>query len=147
MIRSQRRMRLCLTLLVCNLVFIWGNSLLPGEISGMISNRVKDILEVIFLPSEQEDNGGGFLLRKLAHFTEFAALGVLLSWLFGMLKKGKQHPFVCGTLAACMDETIQMFVPERGPGISDALIDCGGVLTGMILLNLGHTICKKKQSR
>jgi VanZ family protein len=140
-------MRLCLALLVCNLVFIWGNSLLPGEVSGMISDWVKDLLEGMFPPSDQEDNAGGFLLRKLAHFTEFAALGALLSWLFGMLKKGKCYPFVCGTVAACADETIQMFVPDRGPGIRDVLIDCSGVLTGMILLYLGHTICKKKQSR
>ena len=147
MIRSEKRMRLCAALLVCNLAFIWGNSLLPGEISGAFSNWIKSLLAPIFPSLEQEGSSGGFLLRKLAHFTEFAALGALLSWLFGMLAKGKLLPFAWGAAAACVDETIQMFVPDRGPGIRDVLIDCGGVLTGMILLYLGHTWYKRKQLR
>lgn len=89
---------------------------------------------------------GGGLLRKIAHFTEFASLGLLLGWLFGMLRKKKVTPFLCGALAACIDETIQIFVPGRGPGIRDVCIDVGGVVTGMILLYVGHTCFKKKQS-
>ena len=34
MIRTSKRMRICTALLLCNLAFIWGNSLLPGELSG-----------------------------------------------------------------------------------------------------------------
>jgi VanZ family protein len=147
MIRSSKRLRLCTALLVCNLAFIWGNSLLPGDLSGAFSNWVKSLLVPVFPSLGEEDGTGGFLLRKLAHFTEFAALGALLSWLFGMLAKGKTYPLVCGAAAACVDETIQMFVPDRGPGIRDVLIDCGGVFTGMILLYLGHTWYKRKQLR
>ena len=147
MIRTPKRMRLCAALLVCNLVFIWGNSLLPGEISGAFSSWVKSLLAPIFPILGQEGSSGGFLLRKLAHFTEFAALGAWLSWLFGMLAKGILFPFIWGAAAACVDETIQMFVPDRGPGIRDVLIDCGGVLTGMILLHLGHTWYCRKQSQ
>ena len=44
MIRTDKRLRLCITLLVCNLIFIWGNSLLPGEISGAFSDWVKSLL-------------------------------------------------------------------------------------------------------
>lgn len=141
MIRTQRNMRLCLTLLVCNLIFIWGNSLLPGEISGRLSDFVKELLSLL-LPGGEDDGVGGGLLRKLAHFTEFAALGALLSWLFAMLQKGKCLPFLCGAAAACIDETIQMFVPDRGPGIKDVLIDCSGVATGMLLLFWGHHLYK-----
>lgn len=143
MIHTEKRMRICITLLICNLVFIWGNSLLPGEISGRLSDWVKEIISV-FLPDMGMEHTGRGLLRKIAHFTEFAALGALLSWLFGMLQKGKGYPFVCGAAAACMDETIQMFVPDRGPAVRDVLIDCSGVVTGMILLFLGHTWIRKK---
>ena len=143
MIRTSRRMRLCLTLLICNLLFIWGNSLLPGEISGMISDCVKTFLEAVLPSSGQEDTSGGVLVRKLAHFTEFAALGMLLSWLFAMLKKKRHYPFLFGTAAACIDETIQLFVPDRGPSIRDVCIDSCGVLTGMVLFSIGHTwYCK-----
>ena len=143
MIRTERRLKICTCLLICNLIFIWGNSLLPGEISGQLSNWVKGLLASLFEQDPSKPSGGG-LIRKIAHFTEFSALGALLCWLFGMLDKGKIPAFACGAGAACIDETIQMFVPERGPGILDVLLDCSGVLTGMLLLHLGHTYCKKK---
>lgn len=146
MIRTEKRMRLCTALLVCNLVFIWGNSLLPGEVSGRISDWVKDVLSLFFSQTGEENPQGGFLLRKLAHFTEFAALGMVLSWLFGMLRRKRYYPALCGIAAACIDETIQMFVPNRGPGIRDVLIDSCGVAAGMLLLHLGHTwIIRKKK--
>ena len=147
MIRTSRRMQICVTLLVCNLVFIWGNSMLPGEISGKISDWLKNLLASILPDSGAEDPSGGFLLRKLAHFTEFTALGVLLSWLFGMLGKKRGYPFLFGTAAACMDETIQMFVPDRGPAIRDVCIDSCGVLTGMLLLCFGHTWYQKYRNK
>ena len=145
MIRTEKRLRICTALLVCNLVFIWGNSLLPGEISGAISDWVKNLL-AMFFPGEGPIVSGGGLIRKIAHFTEFAALGGLLAWLFAMLKKEKYWPLICGVTAACVDETIQRFVPDRGPSLKDVGIDSCGVLTGMILLYLGHTYWKKKSA-
>ncbi len=142
MIRTDKRMRLCIALLICNLIFIWGNSALPGQISGAFSDWVKEILEYI-LPGGEETAPGGGLLRKMAHFTEFTALGALLTWLFGMLRKKGAWPFLLGAAAACVDETIQCFVPERGPSIKDVALDSCGVLTGMILVYLGHTIYKR----
>lgn len=145
MIQTPKRMRLCVALTACCLVFIWGNSLLPGEISGAISDFVKNILAALFEQGEPEPESSGFLLRKMAHFTEFTALGLCLCWLFGMLKKGKLAPFLCGGLAACVDESIQLFVPDRGPSLRDVCIDSGGVLLGVILLTLGHHyLCKKR---
>lgn len=143
MIRTEKRLRLCAALLVMNLAFIWGNSLLPGEISGAISDWVKNLLAMLF-PGDGPVSSGGGLIRKLAHFTEFAALGSLLAWLFGMLKKRGYWPLACGVAAACVDETIQRFVPDRGPSIKDVGIDSCGVLVGMLLLYLGHTYWKRK---
>lgn len=146
MIRSTKRLRLCTALLICNLIFIWGNSLLPGEVSGAFSDWVKGILEKLFSGDPEESSGGG-LLRKFAHFTEFAALGMCLAWLYGMLQKGKLRPFLWGVLAASVDETIQRFVPDRGPSVKDVCIDSAGVLTGMILLWLGHDYLKRKSTK
>lgn len=145
MIRTEKRMRLCIALTVCCLVFIWGNSLMPGDISGAISDFFKRILQFLFEQGESESSGLGFLVRKLAHFTEFTALGMCLCWLFGMLGKGRLLPFLCGAAAAGVDETIQIFVPGRGPGIRDVCIDSSGVLLGVILLSLGHHyLCKTR---
>ena len=143
MIRSGRRLRLNAALLICVLTFIWGNSLLPGEVSGAFSDWVKSILETLFVQGTAKPSSGG-LLRKIAHFTEFTALGALLCWRAGMLGKHKTAAFGCGALAACIDETIQIFVPDRGPGLKDVCIDCAGVLTGIVLVLLGHTYFKRK---
>jgi VanZ family protein len=146
MIRSDKRLRLCAALIVVNLCVIWGNSLLPGEISGAISNFVRDIIKAVFallgFPPGQSSGGG--LLRKIAHFTEFACLGGLLTWLFGMLRKPTVLALGCGFLAAAMDETIQRFVPDRGPSIFDVGIDTAGVAFGIGLLLIIHFIRKKK---
>ena len=147
MIRTDKRVRLCAALIACNLVFIWGNSLLPGEVSGRISDAVKKILEALLPAGEESPSNGGFLLRKMAHFTEFACLGVLLAWLCGMLGRKKALPFLLGAGAACIDETIQIFVPDRGPGIRDVCIDSCGVAAGMLLLYFGHAYVKKRSTR
>ena len=145
MIRTDKRIRLCSALLVCNLLFIWGNSMLPGEVSGAFSDWVKGILEALFGSGPETDTPGG-LLRKLAHFTEFLGLGMLLCWRFGMSGRTWRPAFLSGAAAACIDETIQRFVPGRGPSLRDVGIDSLGVLTGIGLLLLGHTYLKKRSA-
>ena len=146
MIRTEKRLRLCTALLIVNLAFIWGNSLLPGEVSGAFSDWVKAILAKLF-SGDADDSSGGGLLRKVAHFTEFASLGLCLAWLHGMLQKGKLRPFLWGVLAASVDETIQRFVPDRGPSVKDVCIDSAGVLTGIILLWIGHDYFKRRSAK
>jgi len=144
--RTDKRLRLCIVLLLCNLAFIWGNSLLSGEVSGAFSDWVKSFLQQLLGLGQQNLAGSG-MLRKAAHFTEFAALGMCLAWLHGMLQKSAVRPFLWGTLAAAVDETIQRFVPDRGPSIRDVCIDSAGVLTGIVLLWLGHHYIKKKHTK
>lgn len=130
-----------------NIAFIWGNSLLPGEISGGISNGLKAFLEMFFGQGEGSGGDGG-LLRKLAHFTEFACLGVLLRWLFGMLTEKKWQglcfPVAAGVAVASVDETIQIFVPDRGPHIKDVGIDALGLVLGILIISLTTHIKNEK---
>ena len=142
MIRTEKRLRINTALLILLLTFIWGNSMLPGEISGAISDWVKDLIAMLF-PGDGPVTSGGGLLRKIAHFTEFAALGMCLAWRFGMLQRANYWPVLCGVAAACVDETIQRFVPDRGPSLFDVGIDSCGVLTGIILLWIGHIYFKR----
>ena len=140
MIRTERRLRLSKWLIACILCFIWGNSLLPGSLSGAFSDWVKDMLAFL-LPGEVPGvTTGGGLLRKIAHFSEFAALGAALCWRFGMLEKKKILALAYGFGAACVDETIQVFVPDRGPGLKDVAIDTCGAAAGIAVLLLGYTI-------
>lgn len=135
--RMKSKKRLYITLLVLNVALIWGNSLLPGEISTAVSNWVKNLLSR-FLPLG--GSGGGGLIRKLGHFTEFACLGFLSGCLAG---KRKWFLSVLGCLAvACVDETIQRFVPGRCASVRDVAIDFSGVIFGMLLLCAGLFIQK-----
>ena len=139
----ERQIFICKILIILNLCFIWGNSLLPGEASAAFSDWVKNLLAGI-LPVNGMDQSVGGLLRKLAHFTEFATLGFLLSMLFRLKQRKTWYALPLGVMTACMDETIQMFVPDRGPGILDVGIDTCGVLTGMFLLYAAHVLMRKQ---
>ena len=146
MIRTKGRMGLCVTLLILNLLFIWGNSLLPGSVSGAVSGWVKDLLAKIFSLDFGQSGEGHGLLRKLAHFTEFACLGACLCWLLCMLGRRPLYSMICGFPVACLDEFIQRFIPDRGPSLWDVLIDTAGVCLGMALLLAGNAIYKKRKN-
>jgi VanZ family protein len=138
MVRTKKRLALCSSLLVVILAFIWGNSALPGQTSGALSGWVGNLLSKV-LPFLSTENGLHFI-RKAAHFSEFAALGMVLSWLFGMVGQCRlwqySLPPLCGSVVACIDETIQIFSPGRYSSIVDVLIDCSGVLTGILVFYL-----------
>lgn len=144
MSRRDRHIRICKVLILLNLCFIWGNSLLPAEVSQAFSDSVKQLLEQLMPGGDGGAEGSG-VLRKIAHFTEFTALGLLLRWRYLLLRKKGGWPLLLGTAAACIDETIQIFVPERGPGLLDVGIDVCGVLTGIILLEIGYVLTKPNQ--
>ena len=147
MIRTQKRLRLSKWLTALILCFIWGNSLLPGSISGQFSDWVKDILAMLLPISVPGVTSGGGLLRKIAHFSEFAALGACLAWRFGMLERKRILALAYGFGAACVDETIQVFVPDRGPSLRDVAIDTCGVAVGIGLLLLVHIFVKNYHQR
>ena len=140
--RSRGKLRVCVTLLALNVAFIWGNSLLPGEVSGAISQWIGRVLAAI-LGLENPGTGHG-LLRKLAHFTEFACLGGLLTWLAAMFGKSFLLALAGGFAVACVDETIQCFVPGRGPAFTDVLIDTAGALLGICVLLVGYKLYRNK---
>ncbi len=149
MIGGKRRSALCTWLLVLNLAFIWGNSMLPASASGALSDWVKACLQWL-LPGDGDDSQGGGLLRKLAHFSEFLSLGAVLCWFWGMRRKKRLAcvalAAACGIAAACVDETIQHFSPGRYPSIRDVLIDAVGVAVGISLFRIGYTIYKKAKN-
>ena len=119
-----------LLLIGAMLLFIWGNSLLPASVSAAISGWLHGALT-------GDGAGGDGVLRKIAHFTEFAFLGGLLCWLFIKQQEGKGTAFLlsfaCGLFAAITDELLQHFSPGRSPQVLDVCIDTAGVLTGICI--------------
>lgn len=92
------------------------------------------------------------VVRKAAHVTEFAVLGGLLmnAWARQQHKAGVRQAglaALCGLAYAALDEFHQMFVPERGPAVTDVLIDFGGVVIGVLLVWWITRMIFKKHSR
>lgn len=95
------------------------------------------------------------IVRKTAHFAEYAVLGFLLASVFTSfyLKPKLTVPtsFLIGTLYAVSDEIHQYFVPGRSCQFSDMLLDSSGVICGivflMIIISLYKFIQKKKKLR
>ena len=143
MMGRNTQLRICTVLLILNLAFIWGNSLMPAERSQAFSDWMMSVLGSV--PEEQAPESGSGILRKFAHFAEFTTLGILLAWLLVLLRRGIWRALPLGMAAACLDEIIQMFVPGRGPGIRDVAIDTCGVLTGILLLRIGYKLITRRQ--
>lgn len=144
MVSSKKRLRLCIALILANVAFIWGNSLLPSETSAAFSSFVKRLLLFFLRDGEAASVQGTGLLRKIAHVLEFASLGALWCWYLLMGKRKPILAYLPGVCTACIDETIQCFVPGRGPRVTDVVIDLGGFSLGIGAILLIQYLKSKK---
>lgn len=86
-------------------------------------------------------------LRKLAHFTEYGCMGVLVYVLWSQwIRRGQgRYLLTAGWvfLSAAGDELHQYFVPGRYAGFGDVMLDtCGGVC-GMLFCVLTAALYRK----
>ena len=140
------------------LTFMWvavifSFSLQPGEVSGDISGSfLQKILEwfapgvfeqLETMPQEQLEFWH-MVLRKCAHFTEFAVLGVLSSLTVSQTKLSRRGLIALGfcLAVAAMDETLQLFVDGRAGRVVDVMIDGVGALSGIGVV-IATRGCKK----
>ena len=157
----MKRKRILTALLVCMLVFIWGNSLVPGELSGEISDGIMAAMNTAaeklgfgsdFFTYMSDEDGDGVAeqptshwIRKAAHITEFAAFAAVL--FLRLESGGKKRFFTAWGLAAltgAIDETIQIF-SHRGSQVKDVVIDTGGALLGLGVVLLIFWIRKRRE--
>ncbi|MCR4694721.1 MAG: VanZ family protein [Pseudobutyrivibrio sp.] len=120
------------------LAVIWGHSMQPAVVSESESGSILQLLGKIF-PFLLTSDNGMFIIRKLAHFTEYFILGILITLQTNMEVRGALKrflsPALLGLFAAFIDETIQMFVPGRSGEVRDMWIDfAGGALAALIVL-------------
>lgn len=125
-------------LILLYLCFIYGNSLTPAVVSSKESGyfliKIQSFLsgmgiDVWWLTEH--------MVRKAAHFTEYAGLGCLLAMntgaglapVFCLLKENLTAVFGMPFI----DETIQLFVEGRSGQISDVWLDMAGIFTGILL--------------
>lgn len=94
-----------------------------------------------------------FIVRKTAHFTEYAVLGFLFCLYFQDQKYNFLRSVTATGLYACTDELHQLFVPGRSGQLRDVVIDtCGGICGALMAFTIfcilyylkNHKIIKKK---
>ena len=145
MAHVSRRQRLLLILMVLTAAFIWGNSLLPASVSGAISARFAGLLSRA-LGLELTTSAGHGVLRKLAHGTEFLALGLEAA---ALLRLEWEKPWslvaLLGLGTCFLDETIQLFVAGRDGKLPDMWIDLGGFLAGVLICLLIRRLIRKRK--
>ena len=133
----KRALYMCMTLLWVFVIFSF--SLQNGEESGQLSGGIVSwVVETFSLTRFMEIDTIHFLIRKMAHFTEYFILGtfVLLTLLQTKFsKKGLIGILFCMMIASC-DETIQLFVGGRAGQLKDVLLDSTGSLCGILFLFL-----------
>lgn len=86
-------------------------------------------------------------VRKIAHFSEFAILGIL-AYLVYNDEPGRNDyilPLVFSSLYAISDEIHQYFVPGRACTLVDVLIDTIGAFIGIMFIHLIKKRWQKKQ--
>lgn len=149
-----------LTILWMTVIFMFSSQ--TGETSSNTSGTIANIIISIFVPDfdaysalKQQDilDTISFVIRKGAHFTEYAILG-LLSFATSITYIWKKLPmhssseytktfhlkrlrygiisliFTC--IYAISDEVHQGFVAERSPAVLDVIIDTSGGLVGIL---------------
>ena len=142
-------------LLIITFFYIFNFSSQDSEKSGNLSRtitvsvtkNIKKIQELDYNKKNDVLNTIEKVIRKLAHFSEYTFLGILLMSLMSTYKLKQTNKFIIsigiGFLYACSDEFHQLFVPGRTAKFTDVLIDTSGVIVGSILIFIAILIIKK----
>ena len=128
-----------------------------GNTSGGLINRVCSVIIPDFNDLEESKKSEiiskiSFPVRKLAHFTEYFILAVIIN-IAAMQTKRKISlslsslaiSFACGVLYAVSDEVHQLFVAGRAGTVTDVLIDSAGVAFGCVAFALVYKLIEKRK--
>ncbi len=149
---------LTLLLVLSLMVMIFLFSSQPADESNKSSGLIVSLIQKLVFPHFSEydpvkqaqiEHDVSFVVRKAAHFTEYALLGLALklhvaAWeAYTQGKAPRILPFMIGTLYAASDEIHQLYVPGRSGELRDVLVDSLGIVLGVLLVS----IWKKKRAR
>lgn len=136
----KKRISIILVVIWMILIFIMSsfNSTESSNQSGFIVDIIANIFNINNL------NILSLIIRKLAHFTEYFILGLLVyNMIYNHNKKTYIAIIIC-ILHATSDELHQILVPGRSCQLLDITIDSIGSLLGIYLLFIFFKIKKAK---
>ena len=153
----------CILIILLILTFfrIYGFSSQNGEESSAVSRKVtiavtkniKQIQEMNYNQRELLLDKIEHVIRKLAHFSIYTLVGILMMALMSTYNVSKRKQIsvsiLVGIMYAISDEIHQYFIPGRTAMPTDVLIDtagvCLGILIVMIFLQINIKKLKKRQ--
>ena len=128
-------------LMLALMVFIFCMSAQPADDSSLTSGCFTSFAARHLLTNFREFDAGTqakiidgltFIVRKTAHFSEYATLGFLGYLWLHRLKAGGLLSFGAAVCYAVTDEIHQRFIPGRSCELRDVLVDSSGALCGVI---------------
>ncbi len=143
---------------IITIIQIWRLSLEPGSVSEVTSAHVASNYYVrsffgikfprydddLFYDSPYHD-----FIRSLAHVSEYAFLGICIYFAGSMCKvRGKLrsiYSVLIPCIIACIDECIQLFVPERAFEVKDIILDICGAIIIVAILSVFSSLRKKSE--
>lgn len=150
MVILNRQQRIRVLLLIIWMAAIFAYSARPADVSTQDSHFIGNLVANVAQQWSQEDwseqeqllfvESIDFYVRKAAHMTEYAVLGILLMGClqsFGMkMPRVEWYAVAAGILYAGSDELHQYFVPGRACQLRDVVIDGIGVALGVMVFGL-----------
>lgn len=141
-IKQRKILRWSLFIFWIALIFIMSQQ------SGDISSEQSAIVVKVFSAIGIDLNGyfgemATFVVRKVAHFTEYLILFILtyrVLTLYMGRKASKLYAIMFVFLYACSDEFHQSFVAGRGPTFRDVLIDTAGGVFSCLVVSIREKI-------
>ncbi|MBQ3330147.1 MAG: VanZ family protein [Ruminococcus sp.] len=117
------------------------------EQSSPLTEWVNGILSSMHLPFAVTEK----FIRKLAHFSEYSALGLLLSSTVFLYRQNRRKTVLTalpiGAAVAVCDELIQLIPEGRSCQVSDMLIDTCGIAFGTLIVLLFISIKEKSKKK
>ncbi len=144
--KSKTKLHIFTFLTILWIAVIFSFSLQSGDESSKLSGGIVSwLVSLVFSPDFANVELLETIVRKMAHFTEYTILGVLLSFTTGETKCRKSIliPWLLGVCVACCDETIQLFSDGRAGRIADVILDAAGVFVGVFVCSKIQRIFNK----
>lgn len=151
----MRKKVICILLFILAVGFIFFNSSKSGSESNYISNSLvnkiiynEETVEVFSSFKGYTSNYEisklqskmNFIIRKLAHCTEYFMLAFILVFFFNNFNINFREKFIYSLfivlIVAVLDEFYQMYVADRSSLVSDIIIDFMGGILGALLSSL-----------
>ena len=143
-------------LLLGTFYIIFGFSGQDGEESSGLSRKVTEfITDNIFQLSNESKiqyiNQLEYIIRKLAHFSIYTVVGILLMGFVSTYEMEKIKKIyisiVVGIIYATSDEIHQVFIPGRAAKLTDVIIDTMGVVLGIIIVLIFMKLVSKRKHK